>query len=124
MNRRYFITATATASVLGAMDLHAGARSPRKSGFEISLAQWSIRELHKAKPDAENYLDPLDFAIYAKNECGIRGIEYVNSFYFGKEGDEAYFNELKKRADGEGVKSLLIMCDRCGMVGNDAGCRC
>ena len=74
--------------------------------------------MHKAKPGTENHLDPLDFSIYAKNECGIGGIEYVNSFYFGKEGDEAYFNELKKRADGEGVKSLLIMCDRCGMVGD------
>ncbi|MEE9367886.1 MAG: hypothetical protein V3V05_03370 [Pontiella sp.] len=42
----------------------------------------------------------------------------MNSFYFGKEGDEACFNELKKRAEGEGVNSILIMCDRYGTVGD------
>lgn len=114
MNRRNFITSMAAASGATAC---AGGRTP-KSRFEISLAQWSVRKLHRGKEAGEEKLDPLDFAKYAKNSCGIDGIEYVNSFYFGKEGDEAYFNTLKKRADNEGVKSLLIMCDGCGRVGD------
>jgi sugar phosphate isomerase/epimerase len=118
MNRKTFLTTAALASAATTLKLYAGGRTPGISDFKISLAQWSIREFHRAKPGAENYLDPLDFAIYAKNECGIDGIEYVNQFYAGREGDEAYFNELKKRADDEGVKSLLIMCDRCGQVGD------
>jgi L-ribulose-5-phosphate 3-epimerase len=118
MNRKNFITTTAAAATVSAMKVQAGGRTPGKPDFKISLAQWSIREFHRAKPGADNHLDPLDFAVYAKNECGIGGIEYVNSFYFGKEGDAAYFNELKKRADGEGVESVLIMCDRCGTVGD------
>ncbi|VGO21076.1 sugar phosphate isomerase/epimerase family protein [Pontiella sulfatireligans] len=117
MNRKSFIIASAAAAAGSALSTQAAGRTPKKSGFKISLAQWSIRAFHRAKPGADNYLDPLDFAKYAKNICGIGGLEYVNSFYFGKEGDDAYFAELKKRADGEGVKSLLIMCDRCGQVG-------
>ncbi len=117
MNRKHFIT-TSAAATISALGAKAGTRASEKQDFKVSLAQWSVRQFHKAKPGAENYLDPLDFAVYAKNTCGIGGIEYVNSFYFGHEGDEAYFNELKKRADGEGVESVLIMCDRCGMVGD------
>lgn len=117
MNRKNFITTMSAASV-ASMSAIAGGRTPAKPNYEISLAQWSIRNLHRGKEPGADKLDPLDFATYAKNECGISGLEYVNSFYFGKEGDEAYFNELKKRADGEGVESVLIMCDRCGTVGD------
>ncbi len=116
MNRKNFITTMGAASV-ASMNISAGGRAPKKPRFDISLAQWSIRNLHRGKEPGAAKLDPLDFATYAKNECDIGGIEYVNSFYFGKEGDEAYFNELKKRADSEGVESVLIMCDRCGQVG-------
>lgn len=114
MNRNNFITSMAAAS--GSL-ASAGGRQP-KPAFDISLAQWSIRHLHYGKAPGADKLDPLDFALYAKNECGISALEYVNSFYFGKEGDEAYFNKLKKRADNHGVKSLLIMCDGCGQVGD------
>ena len=118
MNRKNFIQSVAAVGAVSAVGANAGGRTPKPPRFDISLAQWSIREFHRAKPGAEHHLDPLDFAVYAKNTCGIRGVEYVNAFYFGKEGDDAYFNELKKRADGEGVESVLIMCDRCGRVGD------
>jgi len=118
MNRKRFIETAVASAAAGAMNLRAGARAVKASGYKISLAQWSVRALHNAKPDAADFLDPLDFAAYARTSCGISGLEYVNSFYFGKEGDEAYFNELKKRADNEGARSVLIMCDRCGMVGD------
>jgi sugar phosphate isomerase/epimerase len=115
MNRKNFIAAMAAASGMGAF---AGALPPKQDRFKISLAQWSIRNLHWGKEAGTEKLDPLDFAKYAKNTCGIGGVEYVNSFYFGKEGNETYFNELKTRADGEGVESVLIMCDGCGRVGD------
>lgn len=118
MNRKNFIHTVAAATTVSAIDIQAGGRPPTKPNFEISLAQWSVRKFHWAKPEDDTYLDPLDFATYAKNRCGISGLEYVNSFYRGKEGDEAYFNKLKERAEDEGVKSLLIMCDGCGTVGD------
>ncbi|VGO17810.1 hypothetical protein PDESU_06412 [Pontiella desulfatans] len=117
MNRKNFINTVAAASAVSALGARAAGHAP-KSEFKISLAQWSIRNLHRGKEPGADLLDPLDFAKYAKNTCGIDGIEYVNSFYFGKEGDATYFAELKKRAEGEGVKSLLIMCDGCGRVGD------
>lgn len=117
MNRKNFISSMAVATAASALSVRAGGRTP-KQWFGISLAQWSVRNLHWGKEAGAEKLDPLDFASYAKNTCGIGAIEYVNSFYFGKEGDDAYFAELKKRADDQGVKSLLIMCDRCGMVGD------
>ena len=81
--------------------------------FRISLAQWS---LHKAF--FEKKLDPLDFAKIAKTEFGIDAIEYVNQFFKDKAQDEAYLADLKKRAADHGVKSLLIMCDGEGNLGD------
>lgn len=80
--------------------------------FKISLAQWSLhRELFG------NKLDHMDFPKVAKEEYGIEAVEYVNAF-FKKKGDEAYNKELKKRCDDLGVKSLLIMCDGEGDLGD------
>lgn len=117
MNRKDFISSLVAASAASAFPARAGGRTPQR-WLGISLAQWSVRKLHWGKEEGAEILDPLDFASYAKNTCGIGAVEYVNSFYLGKEGDDAYFDELKKRADDQGVKSLLMMCDRCGMVGD------
>jgi L-ribulose-5-phosphate 3-epimerase len=81
--------------------------------FSISLAQWSLHNaLFKGK------MDNLDFAATAKNDFGIDGIEYVNAFFKDKAKDAAYLGEMKKRAGDLGVKSLLIMCDGEGRLGD------
>ncbi len=68
-------------------------------------------------------MEHLDFARVANRDFGIDAIEYVNVFFMDKARDRTYLNEMKSRADGEGVRSLLIMCDREGDLGNpdDAG---
>ena len=81
--------------------------------FEISLAQWS---LHRSLYSGE--LDHLDFAKISKENFGIDAIEYVNSFFFEKAEDKSYLREMKNRADDYGVKSLLIMCDNEGSMGD------
>jgi sugar phosphate isomerase/epimerase len=81
--------------------------------FKISLAQWS---LHKAFFDGK--LDNLDFAAKAKNDFGIEAIEYVNQFFKDKAEDQTYLAEMKKRADDNGVKSLIIMVDGEGGLGD------
>jgi len=81
--------------------------------FRISLAEWS---LHKTIFDGK--LDHLDFARTTKNDFGIQAVEYVNQFFFDKAQDQTYLSEMKKRADGEGVASLLIMIDREGRLGD------
>ncbi|WP_339745868.1 sugar phosphate isomerase/epimerase family protein [uncultured Rubinisphaera sp.] len=80
---------------------------------KISLAQWS---LHKALFDGK--LDHLDFAKTTKQEFGITGVEYVNQFFKDKAIDQSYLKEMKTRAEGEGVESLLIMIDREGNLGD------
>ena len=79
--------------------------------FKISLAQGS---LHKEL--AASRLDPLDFARVA-NGFGLDAIEYVSQFYKAKASDKSYWAELKRRAAGEGVCSLLITVDAEGELG-------
>ena len=116
LKRREFIKQSAT--ITGGLaltglgtSLISGCSKPMP--FNISLAEWS---LHRALWNKE--VDHLDFAAIAKKNFGIDGIEYVNSFFFEKAKDTAYLDEMKKRADDLGVKSLLIMCDREGNLGD------
>ena len=81
--------------------------------FKISLAEWS---LHRSLQSRD--IDHLDFCSVAKNEFGISAVEYVNSFFFDKAHNLTYLKEMKMRADDLGVKSLLIMCDREGNLGD------
>lgn len=86
-------------------------------GWKISLAQWSLHRTFFGR-DGYEKKDPLDFAAIAKGQFGITALEYVNQFYADKKNDDAYLKELKKRADDQGVKSVLIMCDREGNLGD------
>jgi sugar phosphate isomerase/epimerase len=116
VDRRGFIKRSAgfaTGLGLGVAALPALAEDKKKPPFLISLAQWS---LHRALFGKK--LDPLDFAKVAKQEYGIDAIEYVNQFYKGKAKDKDYTAEMKKRADDLGVKSVLIMCDGEGALGD------
>ena len=81
--------------------------------FKISLAEWSLhRELFSKK------IDHLDFISLAKTEFGISAVEYVNSFFFEKARDRKYLNKMKSRANDNDVRSLLIMCDNEGNLGD------
>ena len=94
--------------------------APKDPIFKISLAQWSLhKSMHRwnAGNSIGDKLDPLDFARIAKNDYGIDGLEYVNQFYWDKINDNSYLQELKKRADGEGCTSVLIMVDGEGALG-------
>lgn len=120
LDRRSFLrTSTLGAASLATAGL-AGCFWPRTRAvpFQVSLAQWS---LHKAHQSGE--LDPIDFPGKARS-FGIDAVEYVNSFYRDRVGQTGYLADLRSRCDAEGVKSLLIMCDGEGQVGDpDAGRR-
>lgn len=110
--------------------------------FTISLAQWSLRrtffgasldlpwerrqELFRTNPDGLllGERKALDFPVIARQEFGLSGVEYVNTFMYGHADDEPWLADLKRRADGEGVTSVLIMCDLEGALGDpDAALR-
>ena len=110
--RRDFLKASASLALAG-LSLPVVQADDKKSLFEISLAEWS---LHRALRDKK--LDNLDFPKVAKQDYGIHAVEFVNQFFKDKAKDTEYLTELKKRAAGEGVKLLLIMCDREGALGD------
>lgn len=86
---------------------------PQDPLFRISLAEWS---LHRAL--FERRLDNLDFPGVARTDYGIEAVEYVNQFFKDKAEDMTYLRDLHGRADGHGVKSMLIMCDGEGALGD------
>ncbi|MEN8124196.1 MAG: TIM barrel protein [Bacteroidota bacterium] len=103
------------------------------SDFQISLAQWSLHKAYfgeavsdykeftrmlKVSPDSvlQGELDPLDFPKVAAG-YGIYSIELVNTMYFSKANDEAYWTEFKKKCEEAGVTVGLIMCDGLGNLG-------
>lgn len=111
-NRRDFLKAAASLALAG-WSLPSVLADDKKPLFEISLAEWSLhRTINGGK------LDNLDFAKAAKRDYGINAIEFVNQFFKDKAKNTEYLTELKKRADGEGVKMLLIMCDGEGALGD------
>jgi sugar phosphate isomerase/epimerase len=128
-NRREFLKTTTLFSAGGLLAAACGKKpaSPEKGGsgtssarFKISLAEWS---LHKALQAGE--IDNLDFPKIAKESFGIEAVEWVNQFFFVPDPklgyqpkDQAYLAEMKKRAEDLGVKSVLIMCDRVGNLGD------
>ena len=83
--------------------------------FRISLAQWSLHRRLFGR--AEPRLDNLDFAKTARG-FGVEAVEYVNQFFKKQVRDAKYLAEMKRRADDEGVKSLLIMIDGEGDLGD------
>ncbi len=122
------LAAAAASAALPAL----GSQSAR---FSISLAQWSLHRTffgnalaagfaafgQALRTEPESVLQgdrhPLEFAAIARNEFGIGAIEYVNTFFYGHAKDSAYLDELRTRADDNGVTSLLIMIDAVGALG-------
>jgi len=81
--------------------------------YKISLAEYSLH-----RTIAAGKLDHLDFAPFAMSEFGIDAVEHWNRPWFEKARDEKYLAETKKRADNAGVRSLLIMIDGEGNLGD------
>ena len=118
MHRRQFLKTAVTLTAASQLSLGSVATSAEPKSelpFKISLAEWS---LHRTLRDRSKNLTNLDFARIAKREFDIDGIEYVNQFFKDKAKDQNYLREMKQRADGEGVKSLLIMVDGEGNLGD------
>lgn len=115
-SRRQFLqvsaAAAAAATVVSPQSLWA---DHHETPYKISLAEWS---LHRTLRDPSKNLTNLDFPRVSKQEFGIDAIEYVNQFFKDKAKDEKYLADLKGRCEGEGVKSLLIMVDGEGRLGD------
>ncbi len=118
LSRRAFLTHAAAAAAVGASArFAAGQDNVARPLFDISLAQWSHNRAFFGRPGVEKK-DALKFAEISKKEYGIAAVEYVNQFYRDKKADQGYLADLKKVADDNQVRSVLIMCDGEGNLGN------
>lgn len=110
--------------------------------FQISLAQWSLHRKYfgnieerggfewfmntlMTSPDDAIVAgqDPMNFPEEAA-KYGVNSIELVNTFYFGKADDMAYWTAFKEKCEKTGVQVGLIMCDVLGDLGDaDAAAR-
>ena len=118
-NRRAFLKSTAAIAAAAplASQVAFADKLGKHSGpaFKVSLAEWS---LHRTLRDKSKNLTNLDFPKVTKEEFGIEAVEYVNQFFKDKARDAKYLAELNKRCDDVGVKSLLIMVDGEGKLGD------
>jgi len=105
------------------------------SPFKISLAQWSLHKSFfgptldgnweefgrklREEPEAllQGELDPTNFPKIAAG-YGVNTIELVNTFYYGKVDDQAYWDAYKQQCEAAGVSVGLIMCDALGELGD------
>ena len=85
----------------------------KQKSLSISLAEWSLHRALYAKE-----INHLDFISLARTKFEIDAVEYVNTFFFDKAKDKKYLNEMNIIAKDNGVKSLLIMCDNEGNLGD------
>jgi sugar phosphate isomerase/epimerase len=120
MNRRKFLrmgTAAAAGLGFGVRGLCSNriASEPAKD-FKISLAEWSLHQALFGRTEPK--MDNLDFPRAAREDYGIEAVEYVNQFFKDKAKDEKYLADLKKRCSDHGVRSVLIMCDGEGALGD------
>ena len=112
-NRRQFIQSSAAAGLaIGSLPFAASCGAQERL-FSISLAQWSLN-----RRIFDGDLDALDFPVFARETFGIDAVEYVNQFFMDKAADRQWLASLKQRCDDNGVRSLLIMCDREGNLGD------
>jgi L-ribulose-5-phosphate 3-epimerase len=114
LDRRRFLTTSASlfAGASFAPVLAGSSPTAREPLFKISLAEWSLHKELFAKKIVN-----LDFPGVAR-ALGIEAVEYVNSFFKEQVKDADYLKELNARCKGEGVQSLLIMCDGLGELGD------
>jgi len=112
-NRRRFIQSTFAAGIAAGSWPFATSCSAQEPLFSISLAQWSLNRRFFSGD-----LDALDFPEFTKNTFGISAVEYVNQFFMDKAADRQWLTDLKQRCDDNGVRSVLIMCDREGNLGD------
>lgn len=111
LDRREFLTQMGgyAAGALLLPELLTNDLSSKKMFFEISLAEWSLNKALYGKK-----MTNLDFPVMAKKDFGISIVEYVSTFFDGKQKDQSYLKELLMRCKDNGVKNHLIMVDGMG----------
>ena len=113
MNRRLFLRSALLSAAALPVTARAGRAPYTPPRFRLSLAQWSLRERLRS-----GALRTLDFPAVARREFSIDAIEYVNTFFEGRERSPRYLHDLGTRASDAGVTNVLVMVDLPGRDGH------
>lgn len=81
--------------------------------FEISVAQWSLNKLFRG-----GQLDNRDFGKHVRETYDLDAVEWVSALFKDKGSDLGFIREMKQRCDDNGVKTLLMMIDGEGALGD------
>ncbi len=79
--------------------------------YRISLAEWSLHKSIRSR-----MMTNLDFPQVAREQFGIRGIEFVNTLWEAP--TQYYLGRLKAQMKKFDVTGVLIMCDGEGSMGH------
>jgi sugar phosphate isomerase/epimerase len=109
ITRRNFIERSMMAGAAGLIapsisDAASLKQTPGLIKDDISLAQWALVDEVKT-----GKWKTLDFAKIARQDFALNGIEFVNTLF--EVPTEGYLRRLKRNADDNGVKMVLIMVD-------------
>lgn len=117
-HRREVLRAAGGLGLLSALGPAVLASRGDEPPYRISLAQWSLHRRLRA-----GELTNLEFPAFTREQFELDAVEYVNSFFKDHATDFRYLGELKQRADDAGVKTLLIMVDGEGSLGDEDATR-
>jgi sugar phosphate isomerase/epimerase len=105
LNRRAFLSATASAAVASTFTVAPSGAAPirrvGKSQLRVGLAAYSMRQYLTAKPGTKGQMDLLGFIDYAAT-LGVDAVE-LTSYFFPATFDRAYLNEVKRRCHVNGL---------------------
>ena len=105
LDRRAFLTATASAAVASSLPIAPASASPitrvGRSQLRVGLAAYSMRQYLQAKPGTKGAMDLLGFIDYAAT-VGVDAVE-LTSYFFPPTFDRAYLNEVKRRCHINGL---------------------
>lgn len=113
LTRRHFLSQLGMLTAAASFATLSAAAAAPELFFKISLGEWTFEKSLK-----KGVMKNLDFPIKAKRDFDIDTVEYVNTLFDNHSTDPSYLKELKKRCDDNGVKSLLILCDDEGDLGD------
>lgn len=85
---------------------------PGEHKFQLSLNEWSLQ-----RALSSGRVDHLDLAKTARTQCDLPAVEYVSRYFANRVQDEAYLQEMNKRAAEYDVRQLLIAVDGEGRLG-------
>lgn len=115
-NRRKFIKNSLKLLPLTFFPLESFSHLKKKNKLKIALQVYSF-----ASQIVQRKFDILDFPDLLRNTYNISGAEYWSIGFLGKENENNYLLDLKKKSDDLGIDNLIILVDNIDLLTMENG---